>query len=34
MNQLEQKAITTLEVAEMMEKDHSKLLRDIRTYSE
>jgi Rha family phage regulatory protein len=33
MNQLEQK-LTSLEVAEMVEKDHSKLLRDIRTYSE
>lgn len=32
MNQLEQKSITSMEVAEMVEKDHSKLLRDIRTY--
>lgn len=26
--------ITSLEVSEMVEKDHSKLLRDIRNYSE
>lgn len=31
---LEQKAITSLEVAEMVEKEHSKLLRDIRSYNE
>lgn len=30
--QIEQKAITSVEVADMVEKDHSKLLRDIRTY--
>ena len=29
---LEQKTITSVEVAEMVGKDHSKLLRDIRTY--
>jgi phage regulator Rha-like protein len=29
MNQLEQKTITTLEVAEMMETDHSKILRKL-----
>ena len=29
-----EKSLTSLEVAEMVEKDHSKLLRDIRTYSE
>jgi Rha family phage regulatory protein len=33
MNELQQKTITSLEVAEMVEKDHSKLLRDIRTYA-
>nr|WP_295678873.1 Rha family transcriptional regulator [uncultured Lachnoclostridium sp.] len=32
MNQLEQKAITSVEVAEMVGKDHNKLLRDIRGY--
>jgi Rha family phage regulatory protein len=29
----EHKTITSMEVAEMVEKDHSKLLRDIRTYA-
>ena len=29
---LEQKTITSVEVAEMVGKDHSKLLRDIRNY--
>lgn len=33
MNQIEQ-TLTSMEVAEMVEKDHSKLLRDIRTYIE
>lgn len=33
MNQIEQ-TITSLEVAEMVEKDHNKLLRDIRNYIE
>jgi Rha family phage regulatory protein len=32
--EINQKTITSLEVAEMVEKDHSKLLRDIRTYCE
>ncbi|HCL03109.1 MAG TPA: Rha family transcriptional regulator [Lachnoclostridium phytofermentans] len=32
MNQLEQKTITSVEVAEMVGKDHNKLLRDIRGY--
>ena len=32
MEQLEQKSITSVEVAEMVGKDHSKLLRDIRGY--
>ena len=31
--QLEQKAITSIEVAEMVEKDHSDLLKDIRRYT-
>lgn len=31
---LEQKTITSVEVADMVGKDHSKLLRDIRTYTE
>lgn len=30
----EVQTITSLEVAEMLEKDHSKLLKDIRRYSE
>lgn len=34
MNQLEQKAITTLEAAEMVEKPHNDLLKDIRRYME
>src|SRR5574344_2321507 len=34
MNELEQKTITSMEVAEMVGKDHSKLLRDIRNYAE
>lgn len=34
MNELEQKTITSMEVAEMVNKDHSKLLRDIRNYIE
>ena len=33
MNELEQKAITSLEVAEMVEKDHKELLKDIRRYT-
>lgn len=32
MNELEQKTISSVEVAEMVGKEHSKLLRDIRTY--
>ena len=32
--QIQQKAITSMEVATMVEKDHNKLLRDIRTYTE
>lgn len=31
---IEQKTITSVEVAEMVEKDHNKLLRDIREYIE
>lgn len=34
MNTLEQKYIESREVAEMMKKEHSKLLRDIRVYEE
>lgn len=34
MNKLEQKYIESREVAEMVGKEHSKLLRDIRVYSE
>lgn len=34
MNELEQKTISSVEVAEMVGKEHSKLLRDIRTYIE
>lgn len=34
MNELEQKTISSVEVAEMVGKEHSKLLRDIRTYVE
>lgn len=34
MKDLEQKTITSCEVAEMVEKDHKELLRDIRRYSE
>lgn len=34
MNELEQKYIDSREVAEMVGKEHSKLLRDIRVYSE
>jgi Rha family phage regulatory protein len=34
LNQLEQKTITSLEVAEMVDKDHKELLRDVRRYSE
>ena len=33
MNSIERK-LTSMEVAEMVEKDHSKLLRDIRSYTE
>lgn len=32
MNDLIKKTITSMEVAEMVNKDHSKLLRDIRNY--
>lgn len=32
MNELEQKTITSIEVAEMVGKEHNKLLRDIREY--
>ena len=32
MNELTRTAITSMEVAEMVGKEHSKLLRDIRTY--
>lgn len=34
MNELEQKTISSVEVAEMVRKEHSKLLRDIRNYIE
>lgn len=34
MNNLEQKTITSLEVSEMVGKDHKELLRDIRRYAE
>ena len=34
MNELKQKTISSVEVAEMVGKEHSKLLRDIRTYVE
>lgn len=34
MNELEQKTISSVEVAEMIGKEHSKLLRDIRNYIE
>lgn len=34
MNELEQKYIDSREVAEMVGKEHSKLMRDIRTYCE
>ncbi|MDF2510434.1 MAG: hypothetical protein K0S04_300 [Herbinix sp.] len=34
MNQLEQKTIISVEVADMVGKDHKELLRDIRRYSE
>lgn len=34
MNELEQKTISSVEVAEMVGKEHSKLLRDIRNYIE
>lgn len=34
MNDLAKTTITSMEVAQMVGKDHSKLLRDIRTYSE
>lgn len=34
MNELEQKTIYSVEVAEMVGKEHSKLLRDIRNYIE
>ena len=33
MNELQQKSITSIEVAEMVEKDHSDLLKDIRRYT-
>ena len=32
MENLEQKAITSVEVADMVGKDHNKLLRDVREY--
>lgn len=32
MNDLIRNSITSMEVAEMVGKEHSKLLRDIRTY--
>ena len=32
MNELIKNSITSMEVAEMVGKEHSKLLRDIRTY--
>lgn len=34
MNDLTRTTLTSMEVAQMVGKDHSKLLRDIRTYSE
>lgn len=34
MNELEQKTISSVEVSEMVGKEHSKLLRDIRNYIE
>lgn len=34
MNQLTQKTITSMEVAEMVRKEHKNILRDIRDYSE
>lgn len=34
MNNLEQKTITSMEVAEMVNKQHSELLKDIRRYEE
>ena len=34
LNELTATTITSMEVAQMVGKDHSKLLRDIRTYSE
>lgn len=34
MNQLLQKSLTSIEVAEMVDKDHKELLRDIRRYSD
>jgi Rha family phage regulatory protein len=34
LNQLEQKSLTSVEVAEMVEKPHNDLLKDIRRYSE
>lgn len=34
LNELEQKTITSLEVADMMGKNHKELLRDIRRYKE
>ena len=33
MNNLEQKSITSIEVAEMVEKSHNELLKDIRRYT-
>ena len=32
MNELRKTTITSMEVAQMVNKDHSKLLRDIRNY--
>lgn len=34
MNQLQQKTLTSIEVSEMISKQHSELLKDIRRYSE
>jgi Rha family phage regulatory protein len=34
LNELQQKSITSLEVAEMVDKQHNELLKDIRRYSE
>lgn len=34
MNELEQKTLTSMEVAEMVGKDHKNILRDIRGYNE